>query len=356
MNEINYENLLVIGFKFLHHSTSSGYHHLAKYLPCTYLDANELPFGGREIGSIGRKINLALLETNVKLKAPKYKFIHYLYPEDHVLFSMPKNKNTVSVATLHLSTEKFLMRNSKKIIKSFLIEFQKKNFMNVDGIITLSKAHEEELRKILPPSIKICFIPHGINILPISKKYSDKNKKVKIVVIGSNYRNMEEFFKIVETAKKENKNWTFNLIGVSSSWKKRAGNHTNIVVHPYLEEKEYFELIESCHIHLLPLEFATANNALLEAHALGIPSVVSNISGVSDYSLSTTQSYVDIDEAVNIINKIEKMSRIEYEELRNRTLEESEKFHWENISRKIVNFYKELELEKIKTHKGRGDF
>lgn len=332
--------ILVAGFKFKHHSLSSGYHHLSSFVKGDYYDAGKFHFWSDEIdasiGTLGR-INFMLFDLFLKSKVNKYQIVHYLYPEQHLFFSNLSSK-TVSVATMHLD-EKWL--NPSNNINQKLIKVRRRAFSKLNGIISLSSDQTNRLKELFPNK-RIRFIPHGINKLKHYSDYEDKSKNFYITVAGSNYRDKETFFDIVEYSLVNHPNWKFNLVGVSKDWKVYANKFSNIIVHPYLKEEDYFSVIQSSHVHMLPVKFATANNALLEAHALGVPSLVSNLPGITDYSIDSTSLFTDFKEAISILEKISQLSNSEYKALRENTINGSKKFYWENISVEVENFYKEL--------------
>ena len=95
-------------------------------------------------------------------------------------------------------------------------------------------------------------------------------------------------------------------------------------------------------VHFLAVTYASANNALLEATATGVPSVCTKISGIYDYSVSTTTVYSDFEEAVTVLENFEMLTAYEYAELRIKTMKDIEKFSWEKIAKETENFYKEI--------------
>lgn len=339
-------NILHAGFNFSHHSPSSGYHQLSKYIECDYVNANKFIFGNRSIGNGSklRLINFMVFELYLINKIRKYDLVHYIYPEQHLILSNILNKRTVSVATIHLD-ESWLDKKYKS--DRLFVETRRNAFNQLDGIITLSSGQAIRLRKILNNK-RIIFIPHGVKNLGKYGQVKRDDKFFNIAIIGSNYRDKKTFFEIASYAQINKPNWRFNLIGVSKDWKKKADVFKNIIVHPFLSEEEYFELLQSSHVHLLPIEFATANNALLEAHSLGVPSIISNKSGVKDYSLESTMYFEDISGAINLLTKVENMEFSKYIELRQQTKAESQKYYWESIARKVEDFYKELLIDRKK--------
>lgn len=330
--------ILLAGFKFSHHSPSSGYHQLANFIECDYVDANNFPFRNAPLASKLKLLNFMLFELYLVNKAKKYEVVHYLYPEQHLIFSVPTNKKVISVATIHLD-EKWLDENSG--IKRKLVNLRRRAFSQLNGIISLSSDQASRLKRIYPNK-HIRFIPHGVNELGFYSDVDLNRENFIITVVGSNYRDKKTFFEIVKYAQFNHPNWRFNLIGASKDWKEHASNFSNITVHPFLKEEEYFKILQSSHVHLLPVEFATANNALLEAHALGVPSLASNNSGIIDYSLESTYHFKNVKEAIEILRHISSMSPSEYNFLRKITKKEARKFHWSSIAREVRNFYKDL--------------
>jgi glycosyltransferase involved in cell wall biosynthesis len=343
---------VIAGFKFPHHSPSSGYQQLQKYIDCDYYDANKLPFGTSKMtgGSYLRDINLLLFEFQLTVKIHNYDLVHYIYPENHLMFSNLLNKNVISIATIHLD-ENWLLYN-KKDEKSFskakklFFYLRRKAFSNLDGVISLSRDQTNRLHKLFPEK-QITFIPHGVNNFD-EYAHVQKSKNFLITLVGSNYRDKKTFYTIVDYAMKNRTNWKFNLIGVSSEWKEEAKKYSNVIVHPYLSENEYFKVLQTSQVHLLPVEFATANNSLLESHSLGVPSVATNCSGIRDYALDSTFLFNSVEESIQILNSIDALSKNDYMQLRKKTKDEAKSFYWETIAHKIEYFYEQVYQNKSK--------
>lgn len=138
----------------------------------------------------------------------------------------------------------------------------------------------EEERKLQEFGIHAVFLPHGFSVPQFTyrkPKYLFE-KKANIFFSGSNYRDEETFFYIVEQMRSLRPDIMFHAVGQCSDWKKRMSSMENITVYPFLSD-DYYSLLSKCDYNFLPLTFATANNALLEAQALGITSILPKISG-----------------------------------------------------------------------------
>ena len=88
------------------------------------------------------------------------------------------------------------------------------------------------------------------------------------------------------------------------------------------------------------MTFATANNALLEAQFLGIPSILPSISGISDYAAPSPLNifYVSREDMEEVFVDLEKVQDNRASELRNY----ANKFSWENIYKLLERFYLDL--------------
>lgn len=346
MNLLNKNNLLIAGFHYSIHSKDSGYDALVRFLPSTFVDANKFLFSKSKIGTNKRRINMLAFELYVKMIQSQYKLIHYIYPEQQFPFSIPKTKRIKSVATFHLDTDYWAKRNRADYatLEKFLISrFRQHYYQNLDGIITLTRSDVSKFEALFPKA-KVQFIPHGVFDKKefIKHEHHSNELEMNIIIIGTSYRDYDLCKKIISYAQVHKKAWKFHLVSLPKTLKQHFSEFKNTTIYPYLNEDKYFELFSSCHIHFLPLTFATANNALLEAHALGIPSLVSNLPALRDYSVRSTQVFRDDIEAIRLLCDFENTPPSKLNQLRQETLEDAQNFYWKNISAQILDFYQEL--------------
>lgn len=335
---------LFAGFRVLHHSESSGYHQVVRFIQSDYFDANKLLFGEYSFESIKKRFNMLFFETFLSFYVRKYDIVHFLYPESHLLWCpLFSKRKTKLVATVHLPFLNEYKNASRDSLKEFVRSYQLKVFNRLDGIITLSKEEAERFKRQFPNAI-VRFIPHGITIPNESYEIFSEpifgQEELNIVIIGENFRDLDLIEKLISLGAE--KKYRFHLLGISRTLKEKVRNYKNVNVYPYLNEIDYHRVIYKCHVHFLPLEQATANNALLEAHALGVPSVCSNLNSIADYSVSTTCFYNNIDEAINKLDYYLECTVDEYWKIRKETQKEAQKYSWDSISKRIQDLYKEL--------------
>jgi glycosyltransferase involved in cell wall biosynthesis len=339
------KDVLVAGFHIVHHASGSGYDGLASHLPATYTDADDLIFGHTRFGSLQRKINMLYFDFYLKLIGSKYKIVHFLYPEFHLGFTLASLHHIKKIATMHLKLDWMHKRRLAEFdsFKDYIYaKIKYRAFSQLDGIITLSNANVHEAQ-ICFPNAKVKFIPHGIHDNSHHfRLFDNKANPFKIITIGRTYRDFEQYKTIVDYARQYEKNWEFHLVGAWSSWRNFFKDYPNVVVYAYLENDVYFSLLNSCHVHLLPLTFATANNALLEAHSLGVPSIITNLLSVKDYATSDSRFFSDLPEAIHHLQSYQKMDKQTFNEIREQIKGEAQRFFWENIAQEVMHFYHEI--------------
>lgn len=339
------QNTLVAGFHIAHHATGSGYDALAHHLPATYADANDFVFGNTRFGSLQRRINTLYFDFYLKFAAQNYKIVHFLYPEYHLGFTLQPLQKVKKIATLHLKLD-WMQKKNRDEFDSFkdyaFAKIKRLAFNQLDGIITLTSTNVQDIKECFP-NTSVKFIPHGIH----DNSYyfmpnTEHSPKFKIITIGMGYRDFDQYKNIVDYALEYEKDWEFHLLSAWSMWQNHFKNYPNVIIHQYLESKDYFKLFNTCEVHLLPLSFATANNAYLEAHSLGIPTVVSNLPSVHDYATSQTLFFSDLQEAIHHLKFYKNMDRNVYNQMRHQIKEEGKKFLWKNIANQVVEFYQEV--------------
>lgn len=333
-------SVLIIGFHFTHMGKSAGYDKLADYMPFRYINSEKLFFGKSYFGTIKRKFNLFFLECLSFFNTSKYDLVHYLYPENHLLFSIKSKAKYL--ATFHQPIGWFeSVENSKTLMN----RLRKISYKKLDGIIVLTSEMVEKIKKIYPHS-KVEFIHHGVE--PFNNYFLPAKSKqnLNIAIIGTNFRDLKTVLSMVEYSNKKDKKWTLHFIGINRSWEKELRKYEKIIIHPKLTEKEYLNLFSSMHLNILPLNSATANNAMLEAHSLGIPTVVTDLPSTREYGVSTTKYFQNFNELLNHVNTFESMSLSDFNHIKEKTRNDSSFFYWENISQKVTKFYNEILSEK----------
>lgn len=286
--------VLYSGFRWPHHDAQSGYHHAVADAK-DYVDSGALWGGAAKIGSRRRKLNILLAELVTLARAWRYRAVFYVYPETCALFfSAPllKLMGKRVVYALHLG-EKYWDRQG-----SLLFRLKRHNLRYVDHFVVLSSQHKQRLEVQFPG--KVSFIPHGVHLDPAAPPAAPATPP-RVCVAGDNFRDYAMLRAIIERFATRFPQIRFDLVGMQYAKLGDAAGATNVTCHPRLSAAEYGRVIREAAFMLLPLQFATANNALLEALTLGVPVLCNRIDGVTDYLPDGDYLFDDIDQLCELV-------------------------------------------------------
>ncbi len=315
--------ILYAGYRDCNHSRYGGYDYIRYYPNSVYLDAENLPLGKIPAGTRGKRLNLMFLDFFARREKNNFDIIHYFYGDVCLFKQKPKDSLAKFVSTIHLKTDR-LSSHKIEILKSH------------DCVIALSLSETNNLKEL---GINSYFIPHGFQMPVFEKRYHkgfDANL-INIFYSGMNYRDFTTFFKIAKKYNERKIPIRFYAVGQLEDNKAKLKELNNVVICPRLDDNEYYSLLSQCDFNFLPLTFATANNALLEAQALGIVSIIPKISGISDYAESEHNLfYSNYDEIVALFDNLSKS------EINTNLSSFSNKFLWENVYAQLRVVYEDV--------------
>lgn len=326
--------VLFSGYRDLNHSSAGGYDKIIGYPNSDYISDKDVPLGFLPLGKRGKGLNLLFLDIYTHILRRKYDIIHLFYG-DTITLPYYKSKSHKVVATIHLSLA------DKRNYHANFIEMLKR----LDGVIVLSSEQERILKEEY--NIEAIFIPHGFSkpIFEITSfpEFQDVflSNRINVFYSGSNYRDVELFIETVDYCNYHHLNIFFHVVGQKETIKQQLNHLDNVVCYRRLSDDEYFSVLSLCDYNYLPLTFATANNALLEAQFLGVRGIYPRIAGIEDYAAPEPLNlfYKTKQELFSIFDNMTKVkspsqSLINY----------SESFLWENIYIQLSDYYKGLLL------------
>lgn len=315
--------ILYAGYRDRNHSKFAGYDYIARYPGASYLDAGTLPLGCIPVGRCGKRLNLMVLDYFARQERDNFDIIHYFYGDSCLFRQKPRKSRARFVSTIHLKAEALPARRVG-ILRSY------------DGVVALSKAEAARLRDL---DIRASFIPHGFPTPQFTGRIYDgfDIDAVNIFYSGMNYRDFETFYRMAGYCLGKKLPVRFYAVGQSLENRERLMKLGNVVVCPWLDDDAYYSLLSQCDYNFLPLTFATANNALLEAQALGVVSIIPEISGITDYAeRNWNLFYSSFDEATSIFDGLSKSAPD------GRLIAFSRSFLWENVYPQLGIFYEDL--------------
>lgn len=315
--------ILYAGYRDHNHSKYGGYDYIRYYPEAVYLDAATLPLGHIPAGKRGKRLNLMVLDYFARKEKNFFDIIHFFYGDVCLFKPKPKESFAKFISTIHLKSE-ILSKSKLNILKSH------------DGVIALSTSETDRLKEL---GVNSYFIPHGFPMPLFEKKVCD-NLDVNFINVfysGMNYRDFDTFYKIARYCLEKKLFIRFYAVGQSPYNKEKLKGLSNVVICPRLEDDAYYSLLSQCDYNFLPLTFATANNALLEAQALGIISIIPKITGITDYAeCEHNLFYSSYDDIVALFDNLSKSV------INNNLSEFSKSFLWENIYSQLKRVYEDV--------------
>lgn len=292
-------------FKFSHHGEYSAFHRLIHFLPQSdfTVDAT-LPLKRfipqrahyrAECFWRKRKENF-FWEQSRKLGM---KCVHYLYPEN-TWFDPPERKGDPAlIITAHQPVESLKSRWGSKGMEQMQAAISR-----ASAIVTVGPKEVDFLAE-KAPNAKVTFIPHGIDthwFRPPDLLESDSVKESMrdFLTMGSWLRDFGVWASVVEEAAKKKLGFRFSIRAAGREFETALGSlspsaRNSVFV---LNRMSDFELRQCYWGHrgvFLPLKSATANNAVLESLACGIPLITTDLAATKAYTQGSVITFANED-------------------------------------------------------------
>jgi glycosyltransferase involved in cell wall biosynthesis len=279
---------LLYSFRFAHHGKYSSYHHLVDFLPagCKPL---VIPMGGWFLRGSPRLTRLWLRANEYRLRASCLlqtpSCVHYLYPENSLFRGLEWSHGPKLVVTWHqpLSYLEGLPPPLREHACSILEKANAVIFLSSDSLM-------EHINHLGIRNASV--IKHGVDadffhFRPVAATA----KPVRVITVGSWLRDHRFWAETVGACLAMDSSIRFEVLC-------DAGNVARYAQHlPDRERKVRFvgalddeqlrAFYHRADIGFLPLLGGTANNALLECMASGVPCVVSDLASTREYAGST---------------------------------------------------------------------
>ena len=278
--------VLYSGFRFRHHNPGSGYD--AVVGGCAYVNGNELPYAGHPESSFKRHLNFLCVDLVTLARGLAYDTVHYFYPENTAYLS-PWALRLLGkriVFTLHLAEREWL-----DAVDSPFMRLKQWSLRSAHALAVLSRAQEQRFRREFGDKT-VQFVPHGFtfgpSLTPWLEVFATRCSERRLLVVGQNYRDFDLLERIL--SQRGERAVTVHLVGTDSQVRERFADRPDVIWHGRLSRVEYERLLIRSFGMLLPLSFATANNALLEAYACCLPVFATRIPGITDYAVDAERT------------------------------------------------------------------
>jgi hypothetical protein len=174
-----------------------------------------------------------------------------------------------------------------------------------------------EAQNLMSKGVNAVFIPHGFNAPVFEKKtltkYCFDASKLNVCLLGYNYRDFDMFENAVMKMAESRPDIVFHAVGQRAEEKKRFEKYKNVIIYPYIDDDEYYSLIQACDYNFLPVTFATANNVVMEAFKNKI-AVVESVRGTMSEDAKSTLANV-LNNTSNALNDLRTIRAVKNESL-----------------------------------------
>jgi glycosyltransferase involved in cell wall biosynthesis len=273
--------------KIPHHAAHSGYDQLVKYVPSKSLSPflreliekvlNRIPEDKLKrwtwVGGWYKRESLAK-EIQIALSIPFRKGIYnYLYGEDdfHWGGNLPFRSGSKIVVTYHQPPSIF-----DDVIKD-------KSFIASADALIVCGTNQVEYFEQFTGKKNVYYVPHGVDtdyFVPLESKPA--NKRFNTISVGWWLRDVEMIKSIIRKTNEENLDVEFNIITFPEYFDYYDGLR-NINLFTGISDDELKQKYQLADALLLPMKDCTANNAVLEAMACGVPVLTTDVGGIRGY-------------------------------------------------------------------------
>ncbi|MDQ1271610.1 MAG: hypothetical protein QG591_240 [Planctomycetota bacterium] len=269
----------------------------------------------------------------------KVDVIHYMDGEHSAqylswLCKLPRNVRPKVVATYHQPPELLNSLTNKRVISM------------LDHVTVVSPEQISYFRELLPPD-KISMILHGIDVdffRPGSKLRTDG--KFRCITVGHWLR---DFKAIREVAEKLTvyKDIEFHVVSSNLTGPRLTGLEglTNVILYrDTLDDAGLLERYQQSDILFLPLLNSTANNALLEGIACGLPVVSTYLPSVKAYLPGNEAILIKDNDPKQFVEVILRLSQTtdECKNMAREARKRAESLDWRNIAPQYEAVYSKL--------------
>jgi glycosyltransferase involved in cell wall biosynthesis len=261
--------------------------------------------------------------------------VHVLYG-DWALDMLLRRESLLSgdlVASFHLPAQ-FVERRFQHTQKDALSKLRGAVLLSSNDLDTYSEWLGRE---------KVMYIPHGIDIDVFRPASFVPDRVARFIFVGMTLRDFEIAHQVIDRCRTDSVNAEFDLVLPPLGEQYFIGC-TNARIMSRVSEHELISLYQRSDALFLPLIQSSANNAILESLACGVPVISTRIGGVPDYVDETCGWLLppaDFSSAYECVRGIV-LNREKAFEKRAAARLKAESFSWSQVAATLMQSYTRL--------------
>ena len=256
---------------------------------------------------------------------------HFLYGEKtyHYVGHLNNYRQNRLVATFHMPPS--TLKNDVQI---------KWHLRQLSAVVCVGRNQQEFFSDVIDEK-RIFFVPLGVDDVyytpPDSIELRDPNL---CLVVGSNYRDFPTLRGVIELVAYRRPQTEFVAV-TSPRNEKLVGKHPNLTIRSGIPESELLELYRTAALMVMPMTEATANNAILESMACGLPLVATDVGAVRDYVTPECTALVPLQNARAMADAIVDLleSPVERQRMSMSARAQAAKFSWPKVVDQLQAVY-----------------
>jgi glycosyltransferase involved in cell wall biosynthesis len=340
------QNIRFIVFRYNHHSPHSGYSRLAQYgaawfksevipvakpLPRTIIRERMLWRLARGTPGYDRAAMAAEIKVALSILRNRGDIYHFLYGETtyHYAGYFNNIKMNRLVATFHLPPS--------GIRQAVNINW---HIRQLSAVVCVGRNQQEFFSDFFDIE-RIFFVPLGVDTEfytpPLTK---DSRNPDLCLCVGENYRDYPTLRGVIELVAYIRPETKFVVV-ISPRTYDSIGSHPNLELRSNIPESELLQLYRSASLMIMPLHDATANNAVLESMACGLPLVVSDVGAIRDYVNPDATELIHPHDARRMAETVVELlgEPSELERMSERSRAQALKFAWPDVIKQLDTVY-----------------
>lgn len=209
---------------------------------------------------------------------------HFIYGEDTFMFTpLWKGGANKCIATFHYPPGLIVERLNPGPLAA------------LDAVIMVGENQREYFERFLPAE-RVHYCPHAVDtdfFSPPGTAERAGEGRPRLICVGQMFRNYDMLAEVHRALLAQGLDFETHIVGPERLRESAVVRLPGVFLHSGISDEALRDLYRGAAIGVLPLDDSTANNALLEMMASGLPVVCSRVGGVGAYVAGSAVNLAD---------------------------------------------------------------